>query len=831
MPSVEASPEAGGRGRPDRYDPIEIEPRWQRRWELDGIYRTPDRGEQPNYFFLTMLPYTSGDLHIGHWYAMAPSDAAARWRRMQGRNVLFPMGFDAFGLPAENAAINNARHPKEWTYGNIEAMRGQLKTMGAMIDWDREFATSDPEYYRWTQWWFLKLYEHDLAYRGHAAANWCPSCNTVLANEQVQRRDDGLGVCERCEAVVDTRDLEQWFFRITKYADELLDFSSIDWPEPIQRMQSNWIGRSEGAEISFPLEPAVDGADRITVFTTRADTLFGVSFMVLAPEHPLVDSLTSPEQRAAVDEYIARARRQSEIERQSTEREKSGVFTGAYARHPFTGEPIPIWIADYVLLSYGTGAVMGVPAHDERDYAFAERYGLEIPVVIAPPDWDGGPLEEAHAGPGAMVNSGEFDGTDWLEGKTAVARALEERGLGKRSVSYRIRDWLISRQRYWGAPIPIIYCGDCGAVPVPEEDLPVLLPDDAEFLPTGASPLERHEGFRNAPCPRCGGDGRRETDTMDTFMCSNWYMYRYVDPRNHHAPIDRGLAADWLPIDQYTGGAEHAVMHLLYARFFCKAAADMGVLPMREPFSRLFNQGTITKDGEKMSKSRGNVVNPDEWVSKVGADTVRLYLMFIGPWEAGGDWDDTGINGMWRWLNRVWTLAMEDAGDGADAESAGKIARLTHAMIREVGHDIERFRFNTMISSMMKFSNALAAARDAGPVDSAAWTRAIDSLLLCLAPSAPHITEELWRRRGGGASIHLQSWPEFDEELARAETVTLVVQVNGKVRDRIEIPAGATQAEAEEAARGSERVGGFLEGKTVRRAVWVPDRLLNFVAG
>ena len=824
----QATAQAPPHSTPD-YDPAEIEPRWRRRWAIDGLYRTPDADEREPYFFLTMLPYTSGDLHIGHWYAMAPSDAAARWKRMQGYNVLFPLGFDAFGLPAENAAIQNKTHPKEWTYQNVETMRRQLQQMGACFDWDREFATSDPEYYRWTQWWFLQLYEHDLAYRGRAAPNWCPSCNTALANEQVQRDESGVGVCERCGATVETRDLEQWLFRITNYADELLDFSAIDWPEPIQMMQRNWIGRSEGAEISFPLDEPLDDTERITVFTTRPDTVFGVSYLVLAPEHPLIERITTPEQREAVEAYVAQTRRQSEIERQSTTAEKSGVFTGAYVRHPFTDARVPIWIADYVLLSYGTGAVMGVPAHDDRDFAFASRYALPIPVVIAPPDWDGQPLAEAYVGQGAMVNSDGFDGTPAEQGKRAVAEALAERGLGGEAVSYRLRDWLISRQRYWGAPIPIVYCDDCGIVPIPESDLPVLLPDDAEFLPSGASPLERHEGFLHTDCPGCGGAARRETDTMDTFMCSNWYMYRYVDPHNHHAPIDPELAKRWLPIDQYTGGAEHAVMHLLYARFFAKAARDMGHLPIDEPFTRLFNQGTITKDGFKMSKSRGNVVNPDEWVARFGADTVRLYLMFLGPWEAGGDWDDSGIQGQWRWLNRVWQLALGGAAFEAGA-GAAEIRRETHAMIRKVSADIERFRFNTMIAAMMEFSNALSRLREAGPVDQDAWDEAIDALTLCLAPSAPHISEEIWSRRGHEGSVHEQRWPEWDEQLARNETVTVVVQINGKVREKLTLPPGVAQAEAEAAARASERVAGQLEGKTLRRTIWVPDRLLNFVA-
>ena len=550
--------------------------------------------------------------------------------------------------------------------------------------------------------------------------------------------------------------------------------------------------------------------------------------MVLAPEHPLVAELTTDECRADVEAYIEQARRQNEIERQSTTREKTGVFTGAFTKHPFTGEDIQIWIADYVLLSYGTGAVMGVPAHDERDFAFASERGIPIPVVIAPPEWDGNDLDEAYTGPGVMVNSAQFDGSDWEAGKLAVADALDEMGLGGRTVSYRLRDWLISRQRYWGAPIPMVYCESCGIVPVPESELPVLLPDDAEFLPTGASPLERHEGFVNVDCPACDEAARRETDTMDTFMCSNWYMYRYVDPHNHYAPIDAELARQWLPIDTYTGGAEHAVMHLFYARFFAKAARDMGILEIDEPFARLFNQGTITKDGNKMSKSRGNVVNPDEWVERYGADTVRLYLMFLGPWEAGGDWDDSGISGQWRWLNRVWNLVLGDVEVGGGQADA--IRRATHSMIGKVSQDIERFRFNTMIAAMMEFTNELQSIRDQGPVDSDAWREAIDALLLCLAPSAPHITEELWHRIGRSGSIHDQLWPAYDESLAQAETVTVVVQINGKLREKLALAPGASQDDAESAARASARVSDQLDGKTLRRVIWVPDKLLNFVA-
>ncbi len=838
-------------GAPPPYDPVAIEATWQARWEADGLYRTPDDDVRPRFYSLTMYPYTSGDIHIGHWYAIAPSDAAARYQRMLGNNVLFPIGFDAFGLPAENAAIRQGIHPHKWTYANIERMRRQLRRMGASFDWSREVITSDPEYYRWTQWWFLQLLKHDLAYRKLAPANWCPSCQTVLANEQVLRDAEGLGHCERCESVVEVRDLEQWFFRITNYADELLDFSSIDWPTRIQTMQTNWIGRSQGAEIRFPLETPIRAAsdhapahpepvegraraetwDAITVFTTRPDTLFGATFMVLAPEHPLVPSLTTDQQRPAVEAYVRSARLATEIDRQSTEGEKSGVFTGSYARHPFTGERLPIWIADYVLLSYGAGAVMGVPAHDSRDFAFARRYGLDIPVVIAPPDWDGAPLADAYLDDGVMVNSREFDGLSVEEGKRRVPEALAERGLGGPAVTYRLRDWLVSRQRYWGAPIPVIYCDACGVVPVPEEQLPVLLPEDAEFLPTGESPLARHSGFRAVPCPHCDKPARRETDTMDTFMCSSWYMFRYLDPHNEEAPLGREPARKWLPVQQYTGGAEHAVMHLLYARFFTKAARDMGVIPVGEPFARLFNQGVITKDGHKMSKSRGNVVNPDDWVGKLGADAVRLYLMFLGPWDQGGDWDDSGIQGHVRWLNRVWKLALSPAGRLINEPNAQRVRRLTHQMIQKVSEDIAAFRFNTMLAAMMEFTNALSRERDAGPVDGPAWDEAIGALVLCLAPSAPHIAEELWQRLGYEYSVHTQDWPQWDPELVRAESVTLVVQVNGKVRERLQLGAGLSQDEARTAAQASGRVQTHLAGKTVRNVIYVPDKLINFVAG
>ncbi|MDI6858483.1 MAG: leucine--tRNA ligase [Dehalococcoidia bacterium] len=811
----------------DRHNPPEIEKKWQRRWDADGLYRTPDDDPRPKWYALTMFPYTSGDLHIGHWYAMAPSDVQARYKRMRGYNVLFPMGFDSFGLPAENAAIKYQIHPYEWTMNNVEHMRKQLRSMGAMFDWEREVITSDPDYYKWTQWWFLQFYKNGLAYKGLAPANWCPSCQTVLANEQVLPD----GTCERCHTPVVRRLLEQWFFRITRYADELLDFGGIEWPERIVTMQRNWIGRSEGTVIAFGLDAPGAEEKEIRVFTTRPDTVYGVTFMVIAPEHPLVEKLTTPERRAEVEAYVENSRRITEIERLSTEREKTGVFTGSHCINLLNGERVPILVADYVLLTYGTGIVMGVPAHDERDFEFARKYGIPVRVVIAPPNYDGSPLSEAYLEPGVMVNSGPFDGTPNEEGKAAVTRYLEERGWGGPTVSYRLRDWLLSRQRYWGAPIPIVYCEKCGTVPVPEKDLPVLLPSDAEFRPTGESPLARHEGFVNTSCPQCGGAARRETDTMDTFVCSSWYMYRYVDPHNPERPMSRELARKWLPVDQYTGGAEHAVMHLLYSRFFARAARDMGLVEFAEPFLRLFNQGIIVSGKAKMSKSRGNVVAPDEYVARQGADAVRVYLMFIGPWEQGGEWDDSGLAGVSRWLNRVWNLVLTPAKTVAEADPTAvrELRRMTHKTIRRVTEDVERFRFNTMVAALMEYTNYLTRIRDAGPVPEAAWNEAMETLLLLLAPSAPHLAEELWERTGRPYSIHNQRWPEWDAGLAAEEQITLVVQVNGKLRDRILVPADIGEAEATERALASAKVKPHLEEKSIQRVIYVPQRLVNIV--
>ncbi len=615
-----------------KYNPHEIEGRWQLRWSTDHIYDVREDDNRPKFYALTMFPYTSGDLHIGHWYAMAPADAYARFKRMQGYNVLHPMGFDAFGLPAENAAISRGIHPYDWTMRNIDNMRRQLKSMGAIYDWNREVITCLPNYYKWTQWFFLKFYDAGLAYRAKAPVNWCPRCQTVLANEQVI----GEGVCERCNTLVTKRELEQWFFRITGYAEELLDHSGLDWPERIKTMQKNWVGKSEGAEISFALEDEGIEQKEIRVFTTRPDTIFGVTFFLLAPEHCLVPRLTRPEYKSEVDKYIAWCRRETEYERVALGREKTGVFLGSHIVNPINGERVPIWIADYVLPTYGTGAVMAVPAHDERDLEFARKFNLPVRIVIAPPEGTCQELTEAYAGSGTMVNSGQFSGLSSDQGYQGICTLLEEKGLARRMVVYRLRDWLISRQRYWGAPIPMIYCDECGIVPVLEEDLPVLLPPDAEFKPTGESPLKYCQSFVNTTCPKCSGTARRETDTMDTFMCSSWYFLRYTSPKARKASFDAAKVKYWLPVDLYSGGAEHAVMHLFYARFFIKALRDMGLVQFDEPFARLFNQGTMIYRGDKMSKSRGNVIGSDEYVATLGADAVRAYVMFIGPWELGG---------------------------------------------------------------------------------------------------------------------------------------------------------------------------------------------------
>ena len=810
-----------------RYDHKAVEVKWQARWSEEGTYRVRDDDPRPKWYELHMYPYPSGDLHIGHWYAMSGADAHARFMRMQGYNVLHPMGFDAFGLNAENAAIGRGIHPYTWTMDNIRNMRRQLRSMGPMYDWDREVVTCTPDYYRWNQWLFLQLYRAGLAYRAYAPVNWCPSCNTVLANEQVI---DGL--CERCDTAVIHRDMNQWFFRITRYADELLDQSKIEWPDRINVMQTNWIGRSEGVEIEFDISEYGLKQETLSTFTTRIDTIFGVTFVVLAPEHPLAGALTTDERRADVEAYVDQARRQTEVERLSTEKEKTGVFTGSYCLNRLNGERVPVLIGDYVLLTYGTGVVMGVPAHDQRDFEFATKYDLPIRVVVAPPGWDGEELSEAYVDEGVQVNSGPFDGLPSPEGMERIADRVEVGSWGRRMVNYRMRDWLISRQRYWGTPIPIVYCGECGTVPVPESDLPVLLPEDAEFLPTGESPLALHEGFVNTSCPRCGGGAGRETDTMDTFVDSSWYFLRYASPDYAVGPFDPRTVGQWNPVDQYTGGVEHAVMHLLYARFFVKALRDLKLLDFDEPFARLFNQGTIVFQHRKMSKSRGNVVAPDEYVERMGADAVRCYLMFLGPWEQGGEWSDSGINGVARWLNRVWELTRRDPSEldsPVSEEAARDLTRLVHQTVRKVTEDVERFKFNTALAALMEYTNGLSRVWERGDVSRELWEEAIERLLLLMAPMAPHISEELWERTGRRFSVHSRSWPEWDAGLAADAVITLVVQVDGRLRDRIEVPVSITDDLARETALQSRNVQRHTEGREVARVVYVPGKLVNVV--
>jgi leucyl-tRNA synthetase len=834
----------------ERYDAASIEPRWQARWDELGLYKTDLTDTRKRYYLLTMYPYPSGDLHIGHWYIKTPTDAIARFHRMHGENVFLPIGFDAFGLPAENAAIKNKINPRDWTMKNIENMRRQLRSMGATFDWDSEVVTAEPDYYKWNQWFFLQFYKAGLAYRTKSAVDWCPNDGT-LAREQVEGTERR---CWRCGARVEKRELDQWYLRVTKYADELLDFSEIRFPDPIRIQQTNWIGRSEGAEVVF--EVARDGGgEEIRVFTTRPDTLFGATFMVLAPEHPLVGSLTAPERKAEVEVYIARAQEQTEIERLSTDREKTGVAIGADAINPVNGERIPIFVADYVLGGYGTGAIMAVPAHDERDFAFAKRFGLPIRQVVASAAASadgaatgtaGEPIEAAyvaHSDAEVLVNSGEYSGLPADEGGRRIVAWLAERGKGKKAVTYRLRDWLISRQRYWGTPIPIIYCDVHGVVPVPEEDLPVRLPDTVDYEGSGVNPLTRDEAFLNVTCPIGGEAARRETDTMDTFMDSSWYWYRYLSPHKPDGPIDLDLTEGWTPVEQYTGGAEHAVMHLLYAREFTKMIRDLGMIQQNEPWRRVFNQGQILgMDGERMSKSRGNTQDPDELVSKYGADTVRLFLMFMGPWDQGGPWSPTGIGGVHRFLSRVWALALDPhyrepgdpaAGtlpDGQDEVAARAALRAAaHKTLRDVTVDYEHFHFNTMVAKLMELTNTLFRYRGSAIAGGPEWDEAVRMLLQMLAPAAPHITEELWSRRLAArgeewSSIHTSRWPEVDPEAVVESTREIPVQINGKVRDRVTVAADASAAAVEAAVLASPRIQELLAGRA-------PDRVIQAGGG
>jgi leucyl-tRNA synthetase len=808
------------------YIPSEIEPKWQARWADDGLYNADIDPEKPKHYALTMLPYPSGDLHIGHWYAMTPADARARFMRMSGYNVMFPMGFDAFGLPAENAAIKRNIHPKEWTYRNIEYMRTQLRTMGAMFDWRREAVSSDPEYYKWTQWFFVQLFKHGLAYRKMSPVDWCPNCNTTLAREQVWGEDRH---CERCDTPVIKKNLNQWFFKTTTYADELLQFDAIDWPERVKTLQTNWIGRSEGASVVFMTEQG----DPLEVFTTRPDTLWGVTFMVLAPEHPLVRKITTASQKTAVDNYIEETTRQTDIQREAADKEKSGVFTGGYAINPVNGEHIPVWIADYVLVTYGTGAIMAVPAHDQRDFEFARKFGLEIRIVIQPrdmPSINSESMNESIPAYGMMVNSGSLTGTPGEQAFEKAIATVEEIGKGRRAVNYRLRDWLISRQRYWGSPIPMVHCSKCGVVPVSQDELPVLLPNDVEWRPTGESPLKLHPTWRMTTCPICGGEAQRDTDTMDTFMCSSWYHLRYLSPNYDQGPFDPEEYKYWMPVDVYTGGIEHATMHLIYTRFFHKACRDMGITVGSEPMIILRNQGIVLgEDSEKMSKSRGNVVAPDDLVSAYGADTVRAYLIFFARWELGGPWNGSGIEGSYRWLKRLWSMFQDPIKEKKiNPDAVRNLRRKVHQTLRAITRDYQQFEFNTIVSALMELLNEMGKNK-AATFGDPAWDEAVDIYLRILAPVAPHIAEEVWDRLGKPYSIHQQTWPKVDEAATIEDEITVGIQVNGKLRDRITVSANASDDEVKAMALASENTQKFLMGQQPRKVIYVRGRLVNIV--
>ena len=804
------------------YVPQEIEPRWQREWRERGVMRASDNSTRPKYYNLVMFPYPSGELHMGHMKNYTIGDLYARFMRMRGYEVLNPFGWDAFGLPAENAAIAKGTHPEAETLANIVIAKRQLPLMGILYDWDREVSTCSPDYYRWTQWLFLLFYRRGMAYRKMSPVNWCPIDKTVLANEQVVN-----GCCWRHpETPVEKRDLEQWFLKITDYADRLLDDLALleGWPEKVRTMQANWIGRSTGVEIDFEIE---NFDDRLTVYTTRPDTLYGATFMVLAPEHPLVERVTDPARLAEVRAYVEGARRQTEIERLSTEREKTGVFTGASAVNPMTGQAVPIWVADYVLMGYGTGAIMAVPAHDQRDFEFARRYSLPIVEVIAPETGPQGVGDAAYTSPGSMMNSGRFDGLAGRDGFEAVADDLALRGTGRRVTRYRLRDWLISRQRYWGCPIPIVHCPDCGLVPIPEDQLPVRLPPENRALAD-------NQAFYETTCPRCGRDARRDTDTLDTFIDSSWYFLRYTSAHDERVPFDPGLTAHWMAVDQYTGGVEHAILHLLYSRFFMKFLHDEGMVGDQvEPFTRLFTQGMLKRHGQVMSKSKGNGITPEQMVSREGADAGRVYLMFLAPPEDDAEWSDRAIAGPVRFLQKVWRLAVEAEsfapGAAAGAVSDEVLTRRVHQAIRRVTDDYSNFRFNTAVAALMELANALEAHLTGGGARGEAWNHALRSLVLLLNPMAPHLGEELWERLGGAGLAADAAWPVSDEALAAEPMATLVIQVAGKVRDRVEVRPGLSEAEAFGLALASERAAPFLDGRPPARVVYVPGKLINLV--
>jgi len=820
--------------RTQTYPFREIEPNWQQYWENENLFRMDPNSRKPKFYCLMMFPYPSAELHVGHGRNYILGDVLARYKMMRGYNVLAPMGWDAFGLPAENAAIERGIHPAKSTWENIARIKGQLRRWGACYDWTREIASCTPEYYRWTQWLFLKLHERGLAYKKMAEVNWCPSCTTVLANEQVID-----GRCERCSAEVATKELEQWFFRITDYAEEMLNMDTVrNWPERVKVMQANWIGKSTGTIIDFVLEGT---GERVPCFTTRPDTIFGATYMVLAPEHPLVEKTTGgTDVETEMCRFVERVRKINRFERTSAQLEKEGLFTGTYVINPVNQERIPLWVANYALMEYGTGAVMAVPTHDQRDFEFAKKYGLPMRIVIQKPDRSLSleTMTEAYVDEGILVNSGQFDGLHNVEAIEKITDWMEQEEIGRRDVNYRLRDWLISRQRYWGAPIPIIYCGYCGMVPVPENDLPVLLPENVDFRLTGESPLARCTEFVNTTCPTCGKPARRETDTMDTFVDSSWYYLRFVSPKDDTQPFDTDLVNAWLPVDQYVGGVEHAILHLLYSRFFTKVLRDVGLVDFDEPFENLFTQGMICKDGAKMSKSKGNVVAPDPLIDRYGTDTVRLYTLFVGPPERDAEWNDRAVEGCHRFLNRVWRAVVDiiersntsdDVAIDNMNEKERELHRAVQTTIKRVSEDIEdNFHFNTAIAALMELLNTLSGAL-ADEIRPAVLKEAASMLVVLLSPFSPHICEELWRHLGHSESILKQPWPEYDRKaIVSAETV-IVVQINGKVRAKFTAPVDTPEDELRQLALENERVTKYTEGETVRNVVVVPGRLVNIV--
>lgn len=827
-----------------KYDPQAIETKWQQTWATNGDFHTDHTSDKPKHYVLEMFPYPSGNIHMGHVRNYSLGDVVARFMRMKGKNVMHPMGWDAFGLPAENAAIKNNIHPAKWTHSNIDNMRTQLSRLGYSFDWRRELATCDKEYYRWEQVFFLKFLEKGLLYRKRQAQNWCPTCNTVLANEQVE---DGL--CWRCDTIVEQRDLAQWFLRITDYAEELLtDLEKLKggWPDRVISMQENWIGKSVGAEIQFKVE---DSEEIIPVFTTRPDTVFGVSFMSLAPEHPMVEKLIKDKEQADdVRAFVKRITSMDRIERTSDNLEKEGIFTGAYCINPVNGAKVPVYVANFVLVDYGTGAVMAVPAHDQRDFEFAHKYDLPLHVVIQPEgeELDPATMTEAISAPGMMVNSGEFTGITNEEGKGKVAAWLQDNNCGEKTINYRLRDWNISRQRYWGAPIPVVYCDACGIVPEKEENLPIELPLNVHTHDDGRSPLPDTPEFVNCACPKCGQPARRETDTMDTFVESSWYFARYTDAQNHDAPFTPEALDYWAPVDQYIGGVEHAILHLLYARFFTKALRDCGYLNFDEPFANLLTQGMVLMDGSKMSKSKGNVVDPTDMIARYGADTVRLFCLFAAPPERDFEWSETGIDGSYRFVNRIWRLIEELEGelvtvepcsssaDDCTCKEAKGIRLKEHETVKKAGDDIEqRFQFNTAISAVMELVNELYLAKDALKGDEKGrkvLSSAISTVVNIMSPFTPHLCEEIWEQLGHSERLVHAMWPTYSEEAMVKDVLTVVVQVNGKVRARLEVPASASKDEVEELAKNDVNVLKHVEGKTIRKVIVIPGKLVNIVA-